>query len=110
MTVAATVFKKNRLVIGADTLFSFGDTCMPGDNHNASKIFTVNDTYIAGSGWGLYDNIFQDILSDKKNKNLKLHDEKSIFKFLGLLGLLCINQVDFGSLINEVMTLSMRYS
>ena len=32
------------------------------------------------------------------------------FRKKGLLGLLCINQVDFGSLINEVMTLSMRYS
>lgn len=85
MTVAATVLKKKRLAIGADTLFSFGDTCMPDEDHNASKIFKINDTYVAGSGWGLYDNIFQDILSDKKNRNLKLHDEKSIFKFFNNL-------------------------
>ena len=33
-----------------------------------------------------------------------------VIKTMGLPGLLCINQVDFGSLINDVMTLSMRYS
>jgi ATP-dependent HslUV protease, peptidase subunit HslV len=85
MTVAVTVLKKNRLVIGADTQFSFGDTCMPSNNHSASKIFTINGTYVAGSGWGLYDNIFQDFLSDKKNKNLKLNDERAIFKFFNNL-------------------------
>ena len=85
MTVAVTVLKKKRLVIGADTQMNFGDNRMPSNNHNASKIFTINGTYVAGSGWGLYDNIIQDLLSDKKNKNHKLNDERSIFKFFNNL-------------------------
>jgi ATP-dependent protease HslVU (ClpYQ) peptidase subunit len=85
MTVAVTVLKKKRLVIGADTQMNFGDNRMPSNNHNASKIFTINGTYVAGSGWGLYDNIIQDLLSDKKNKDHKLNDERSIFKFFNNL-------------------------
>ena len=45
----------------------------------------INGTYIAGSGWGLYDNIFQDLLLNKKNNHLKLNDERSIFKFFNKL-------------------------
>lgn len=85
MTVAAAVNKNNRLVIGADTQTNFGDNCMPGDNYGVSKILTINGSYIAGSGWGLYDNILKDVLLGKKNKNLKLNDEMSIFKFFNAL-------------------------
>lgn len=85
MTVAAAVCKNKRIVIGADTQTNFGDNCMPGDNYKAGKILTVNDSYIAGSGWGLYDNILQDLLQSRPFKNLRLHDEKTIFKFFNTL-------------------------
>jgi len=81
MTVAAAVLKNKSLVIGADTQFNFGDNRMPDNNHEAGKILMISGSYVAGSGWGLYDNILADLLLDKKNKNLKLTDEKSIFKF-----------------------------
>ena len=55
MTVAVTVLKKKHLVIGADTQMNFGDSRTPGNNNKASKIFTINGTYIAGSGWALYE-------------------------------------------------------
>ncbi len=85
MTIAVTVLKRKRLVIGADTQMNFGDSRMPDDNHRASKIFKINDSYIAGSGWALYDNIFQDILSRQKAESIKLKDEKSIFQFFNNL-------------------------
>jgi ATP-dependent protease HslVU (ClpYQ) peptidase subunit len=81
MTVAAAVQKNKCIVIGADTQTNFGDNGMPNDNYGVSKILTINGSYIAGSGWGLYDNILNDLLQSKKNKNLKLSDEKTIFKF-----------------------------
>ncbi|MCU0555117.1 MAG: hypothetical protein MUF17_10205 [Syntrophales bacterium] len=85
MTVVAAVLKRKSLVIGADTQINFGDSCMPGTNIKTSKLFTINGTYVAGSGWALYDNIIQDLLSDRKNRNLNLDDERSIFKFFNNL-------------------------
>ncbi len=85
MTVAVAVFKKNHLVIGADTQTNFGDNSMTSSDYKASKILTINGTYIAGTGWALYDNIFKDLLLNKKNKNVKLNNEESIFKFFNNL-------------------------
>lgn len=81
MTVAAAVQKNKSIVIGADTQTNFGDNCMPDDNYRTGKILMINGSYVAGSGWGIYDNILNDLLQSKKNKNLKLNDEKAIFQF-----------------------------
>jgi ATP-dependent protease HslVU (ClpYQ) peptidase subunit len=83
MTVVVAVRKGSRVVLAADTQNNFGSNKMPADNHRISKIRKIGSAYLGTAGWGVYDNILDDLLARRKGISLK--DEKAIFSFfLGL--------------------------
>ena len=63
MSIAVAVAKQHRLVLAADSQENFGDRKVDRANHRASKIMTAGGSYIAATGWGLYDNILEDYLA-----------------------------------------------
>jgi len=83
MSVVVGVRKEGRLVLAADSLITFGSARMPEDNLKAEKIRALGDSLFASAGWGLYDDIIEDHVS--QHPEVRLADEKAIFSFfLGL--------------------------
>jgi ATP-dependent protease HslVU (ClpYQ) peptidase subunit len=79
LSIAVAVQKHGELVIAADTLTTFGNTKVPHQLHAAQKIRKAGSSWIATTGWGLYDNILQDHL--RRAKGLRLESEPQIFDF-----------------------------
>ncbi len=79
MTVVLAVKKGKEIVLAADTQDNFGSNKVPVKNHRITKIREIGGAYLATAGWGLYDNIFDDLLAGKKRVALK--DKKAIFSF-----------------------------
>lgn len=80
MSIAVAVRKGNEIVIAADCLSVFGGLRVSPENHRAEKIRKVGASYLATTGWGLYDNILDHFLASKK-KLPALSDKNSIFSF-----------------------------
>ncbi|MCP4346415.1 MAG: hypothetical protein GY795_12915 [Desulfobacterales bacterium] len=79
MSVAVVVKKDKKIVIASDSRVSFGDTVVPTDNHKASKIRKIGNSYIAKTGWAIYENIFDDLLKSKQVPSLL--NKNTIYSF-----------------------------
>ena len=79
MSIALAIEKNGELIVAADTLTSFGNTRVPPALHAAQKVRPVGTSFLATTGWGLYDNILDDVLA--KRKNIKFGSREQIFDF-----------------------------
>ena len=79
MSVAVAVQKGRTIAIAADTQENFGDRRVLRGDHNSSKIMQVGASYIAQTGWGLYENILSDYLA--KAGTPRFRNEREIFVF-----------------------------
>lgn len=70
MSIVAAAHKGRDIVLAADTQSSFGSCTVPGDNHRASKVRAIGNSFIATTGWGLYDNIIEDFTAGAKPPRL----------------------------------------
>jgi ATP-dependent protease HslVU (ClpYQ) peptidase subunit len=66
-------------VIAADSKVTFGSTQIPFYNYHEKKIRKINDSYLASTGWGIYDDIFENYLN--RHKTAKLDGKSQIFDF-----------------------------
>jgi ATP-dependent protease HslVU (ClpYQ) peptidase subunit len=79
MSVAVAVSKGRTVAIAADTQENFGDRRVHRGDHGSSKIMKVGASYIAQTGWGLYENILGDYLA--KAPAPRFRNEREIFAF-----------------------------
>ena len=85
MSIAVVVKKDNKVVIGADTLQCFDSNMADIDNLYETKLRRIGPAILAGSGWGLYDNILDDYLKGKKP--VRLSTKQQVFCFSRNYGL-----------------------
>jgi ATP-dependent protease HslVU (ClpYQ) peptidase subunit len=79
MSIAVAVRKDGQTVVAADTQTNFGDAKVPVDNHRSAKILRVGPSYVATTGWGIYENLLQDYLARRTPP--RLADQGEIFDF-----------------------------
>ena len=79
MSIAVAVKKADQLVIAADTQDVFGNNKVSFDNYTSKKIMRAGDSYLATSGWGLYEDILEDYLTTQDG--LALNTRPLIFSF-----------------------------
>src|SRR5881397_3154600 len=79
MSVAVAVRKGRTIALAADTLESFGDRKVLRPDHSSSKILKIGSSYLAQTGWGLYENILHDHLA--RAGTPRLRDEREVFAF-----------------------------
>ena len=79
MSVAVAVQKGQTIAIAADTQENFGDRRVLRGDHSSSKIMKVGVSYIAQTGWGLYENILGDYFA--KAGTPRFRNEREIFVF-----------------------------
>jgi ATP-dependent HslUV protease subunit HslV len=79
MSIALAIRKEGELIVASDTLTSFGHTKVPPTLHAATKVRRVGGSYLAATGWGLYENILDDVLARRKNP--RLGSQSQIFAF-----------------------------
>lgn len=79
MSIALALEKNGELIVAADTLTSFGHTKVPPTLHAAQKVRRVGPSYLAATGWGLYENILDDVLA--RRGNVRLGSRGQIFDF-----------------------------
>ena len=70
MSIALAIRKDGELIVASDTLTSFGHTKVPPSLHTAEKVRRVGGSYLAATGWGLYENILDDVLTRRANPRL----------------------------------------
>ena len=79
MSVAVAVRKGKDLVLASDTQTNFGSFKVKSENHRADKIRRVGSALLATTGWGLYENILDDLLSARAAP--RLNSKQQIFSF-----------------------------
>ena len=79
MSIVVAVRKNDELVMAADSQISFGSARIPPENLITQKIRVLGDSLFASTGWGLYDDIFDDHMSQKEH--VSFTSSKDIFKF-----------------------------
>lgn len=79
MSIAVAVQKHGELVIAADSLTTIGNTKVPLGLHAAKKIRRVGASWLATTGWGVYENILEDYLT--KSRGVRLESQQQIFEF-----------------------------
>lgn len=80
MSVICAVRKDGETVMAADTLTLFGDDDVAvASNASTRKFIALGDSLMGGAGWGLYDDILRDYLSDAQPPDLS--SERAIFRF-----------------------------
>ena len=79
MSVAVAVSKGRTVALAADTQENFGDRRVLRGDHSSSKIMKVGASYVAQTGWGLYENILTDYLA--KAPGPRFRNEREIFAF-----------------------------
>ena len=79
MSIALAIEKNGELILAADTLTSFGHTKVPPALHAAQKVRRIGNSFLAATGWGLYENILDDVIA--RRKNIKLGSREQIFDF-----------------------------
>jgi ATP-dependent protease HslVU (ClpYQ) peptidase subunit len=79
MSIALAIEKDGELIIAADTLTSFGHSKVPPTLHAAQKVRRVGTSYLAATGWGLYENILDDVL--ERRGAVRLGSRSQIFAF-----------------------------
>ena len=85
MSIAVALKKNRQLALGTDSQTSFGSSRVPSDNLKTTKIHQIGPTYLATTGWGLYENILDDYLA-RTSEGPKLETKGAIFAFfMGVL-------------------------
>ena len=79
MSIAVAVTKRGQTVLAADTQDNFGDRRLSGSNHQASKITKVGGSWVATTGWGLYENLLEDYLAASRPP--RLTSKGAVFAF-----------------------------
>ncbi len=79
MSIAVAIRKNRQLALGTDSQTSFGSSRVPSDNLRTTKIHQIGATYLATTGWGLYENILDDYLA--RAPDAKLETKGAIFAF-----------------------------
>lgn len=79
MSIVVGVAKEGRAVMAADTQRSFGAEIVPPDNQAATKIRRIGRSLLGRSGWGVYDNILDDLLEQREEP--ELGGTSQIFRF-----------------------------
>lgn len=79
MSIALAIEKNGELLVAADTLTSFGHTKVPAALHSAVKVRRVGASLLATTGWGVYENILDDVLA--RRGNVRLGTRGRIFDF-----------------------------
>ena len=79
MSIVVAVTKNDRTVMAADTQSSFGMEILPPDNLATTKIRRVGNSLLGRAGWGVYDNILEDVLEQRETTDLD--DAPLIFRF-----------------------------
>ena len=79
MSVAVAVQKGQTIALAADTQENFGDRRVLRGDHSSSKIMKVGASYVAQTGWGLYENILGDYVA--KTGTPRFRNEREIFVF-----------------------------
>jgi ATP-dependent protease HslVU (ClpYQ) peptidase subunit len=79
MSVATAVRKGRTIAIAADTQENFGDRRVLREDHGSSKIMKIGASYVAQTGWGLYENILGDYIA--RIGAPRFRDEREIFMF-----------------------------
>jgi ATP-dependent protease HslVU (ClpYQ) peptidase subunit len=79
MSIAVAVTKGGRTVLATDTQDNFGDRRFADANHHATKMLKVGSSWIATTGWGLYENIFEDYLA--RSRPPRLTTKAAVFAF-----------------------------
>ncbi len=79
MSVAVAVQKGRTIVLAADTQENFGERRVLRGDHASSKIMKVGASYVAQTGWGLYENILGDHIA--KAGSPRFRNEREIFVF-----------------------------
>ncbi len=79
MSIAVAVHKGQDLVIAADTQDSFGSNRVSFENYRSKKIISIGDSYVATSGWGVYEDILNDYLATREH--VSLNTKPQIFAF-----------------------------
>jgi len=83
MSTAVAIKKGNKIVLAADTQTNMGDQFFNKDNVKANKIINIRKSYLAVSGWTIYNNITDELV--KKNKDYDLSNKNAIFVFFNIL-------------------------
>lgn len=83
MSIAVAVQKGRTIAVAADTQENFGDRKVHRPDHGSSKILAIGSSYLAQTGWGLYENILVDYLS--RAATPRLRSEGEIFAFFNRL-------------------------
>ena len=79
MSVVVAVAKDGHAAIASDSQVNFGDLVVPPANHQATKIRRLGRSYLAVTGWALYENILNDFIDPKKPPSLA--GETQIYQF-----------------------------
>lgn len=89
MSIVVAVKKHGRTIMAADSLYVFGQERVPAGNSRAEKIMRVNGALIAVTGWSIYANILEDLLTEPESPSLA--NGRQIFSFF----------VDFWQVLHE---------
>lgn len=79
MSIVVAVAKDRHIAVASDTQINFGDLIVPPGNHRALKIRKVGQSYVAITGWAIYENIFNDFVDPAKPPSLA--GEREIYRF-----------------------------
>lgn len=79
MSIAVAVKKGKDIIIAADTQDSFGSNRVSFDNYRSKKIVAIGESYVATSGWGVYEDILNDYL--ETHEAVSLNTKTEIFAF-----------------------------
>ncbi|MCP5151601.1 MAG: hypothetical protein H6983_14800 [Ectothiorhodospiraceae bacterium] len=84
MSIAVAVRKDGQISLVTDSQTNMGSERVPPENFADTKRCTIGDAHVAATGWSLYSNILDDVLS-RRRRLPRLDDELSIFKFFNEL-------------------------
>ncbi|HZR83585.1 MAG TPA: hypothetical protein VFD92_21000 [Candidatus Binatia bacterium] len=79
MSIAVAVRKEGKIAVAADTQENFGDRKVLRSNHRSEKILAVGASYLAATGWGLYDNLLRDYLA--RSRTPRFASSEEVFSF-----------------------------
>ncbi|MCP4524049.1 MAG: hypothetical protein GY828_07575 [Candidatus Gracilibacteria bacterium] len=82
MSTIVVVKKGDEVVMASDSLTTFGNHVIPGENYKANKILKFEDCLIGITGWALYNDIFLDYIKGK-NK-LSFSNKADVFQFFNV--------------------------
>ena len=78
MSIVVAITKNNRTVMASDSMGLYGSQRVPTDNSKAIKVRQVGSSYLAMTGWSVYDNVIDDFIGDKPPT---FRDTREIFSF-----------------------------